>query len=224
LLITQAFSDAVAKIDFVAESPKVLASQEIGPMIFARHALVLLLILLLVTTPVWAQIPVRQGLWANMQLGYGSISRSSDQQPRQRQDAFALAYHLGGTLNHHVRLGVELNGWLLEAFDAYDPAKGESVSQVFAVAQVYPYSANNFFLKVGAGRAIYTNSHPFEFDSRGWGETIGVGYDFPIAKKISLTPVINYCRGSLGSVENQVSTVSNRKYSVLEFGIALTYP
>jgi hypothetical protein len=195
-----------------------------NPMIFSFPTLLLLFILLLVAMPVSVNGVARRGLWANMQLGYGSISRSSDQEPRQRQDAFALAYDLGGTLNHHVRLGVELNGWLLEAFDAYDPAKGESVSQAFIVAQVYPYSANNFFLKVGAGRAIYTNSHPFEFDSSGWGASIGMGYDFPIAKKISLTPVINYCRGSLGSVENQVSSIHHRKYSVLEFGVALTYP
>jgi hypothetical protein len=131
---------------------------------------------------------------------------------------------LGGTLNRYVRLGAEINGWLLEAYDVHDPAKGESVSQVLMIAQVYPWPTRGLFLRAGAGRAMYTNHHPFEFGSRGWGGTIGVGYDWPVGKRISLTPVIKYSQGSLGGVENQLATIRNREYRVFDFGIALTYP
>jgi hypothetical protein len=175
--------------------------------------------------PIWSQDqPGRKGLWASVQPGYGSIERSSDQEQRSRHDGFALAFKLGGTVNRYVRLGAELNGWLLESYDLNDPAKGESVSQILAIVQAYPWPSRGLFLKAGAGRATYTNHRPFEFGSSGWGATLGVGYDLRAARKISVTPVANYSRGSLGGVENQLVNIRNRQYSALDFGVAITYP
>lgn len=194
-------------------------------MIIARRVLVILNLMLLASTPGWTQsLPERKGFWANIQFGYGWLAKSSDQEPYNREGAFALAFNLGGTLNRYVRLGAELNGWLLEAYDPYDPAKGESVSQILAIVEVYPWPARGLFLKAGVGRATYTNSHPFEFGSSGWGMTIGVGYDLPVGRRISLTPIVNYSLGSLGGVENQLVIIQNRRYSVFDFGIALSYP
>jgi hypothetical protein len=99
---------------------------------------ILLVLVLLVATPGWAQEnPERHGFWAGAQLGYGSLDRSSDQEPLQRQGVFAMAFRLGCTLHPCLRLGAELNGWLLEAFDPNDPAMGESVSQALVIAQIY---------------------------------------------------------------------------------------
>lgn len=194
-------------------------------MILAQPVPVLLSVMLVAAAPGWTQSkPARRGFWADVQFGYGVLDRSSDQEPHNRQGTFALAFTLGGTLSRYVLLGAELNGWLLEAYSLDDPAKGESVSQALAVVQVYPWPARGLFLKAGVGRATYTNHHPLEFGSSGWGEAIGVGYNWPIGKRISLTPVINYSRGNLGSVANQLVTIRNREYSVFDFGIALTYP
>ena len=165
----------------------------------------------------------RAGFWADVQLGYGRLQLGSDQEPHHGHDSFALAFDVGGTLNPHVRLGLELGGWLLESFSPDDPARGESVSHLLAIVEVYPWQGRGLFLKLGAGRAMYTISHPLEFDSSGWGGSIGVGCDVPIARKLCLTPVVNYSRGSLGGVDNQLVTVRNRTYDVLDFGLALAY-
>jgi hypothetical protein len=163
------------------------------------------------------------GFWAGVQVGYGVLDKFSDQEPHNEQGAFALAFNLGGTLNRHVRLGAQINGWLVEAYDPYDPATGASLSQIFAIAQVYPWCASGVFLKLGAGRAIYANHHPDEFGSSGWGHTIAVGYDWTVSRRVSLTPAINYSRGSLGNVDNVLLTVQKRRYRVIDFGIAVTY-
>lgn len=81
----------------------------------------------------------------------------------------------------------------------------------------------DLFLKAGAGRSIYSNHHPSESGSSGWGATIGAGYDWPIGGKLALTPVINHSQGGLGRVEDQSGTSQSWEYCVFEFGIALTY-
>jgi hypothetical protein len=193
-------------------------------MMHARRVLVILSIMLMAGNSARTQSkPERKGFWASVQFGYGLLDKFSNQEPHNEQGAFALAFNLGGTLNRHVRLGAQINGWLIEAYDPYDPAKGASVSQIFAIAQVYPWSASGVFLKVGAGRAIYTNHHPDEFGSSGWGQTIAVGYDWPISRRFSLTPAINYGQGSLGRVDNVLATVQDRGYRVFDFGIAVTF-
>jgi hypothetical protein len=174
--------------------------------------------------PAWAQSDrTREGFWADIQLGYGVLDTSSDQEPGDQRGTFAFGLSLGSTLNRHVRLGVHIGGWLQEAFDPWDPEKGESVSQFLAVVLVHPWSARALFLRAGAGRAFYTDNDPNGFGSSGWGQTIGVGYDWPVGGRISLTPVVNYGRGTLGHVENALVTIRNRRYRVLEFGLGLSY-
>ena len=189
-----------------------------------RCLLVLSTILLWPTPPVEAQNqPQRGGFWASVQPGYGSIARSSDQEQHERQAGFTLAFKLGATANRHVRVGAELNGWLLEWYSLNDPDKGESVAQILAIAQAYPWANRGLFLKAGAGRATYTTNDPDEFGSGGWGGTLGVGCDFRVANKISVTPAVNYSRGTLGDVANPLASIRNRRYSAVDFGVAMTY-
>jgi hypothetical protein len=203
----------------------VILLRRINRSLITRLGLLLIGCMFLIATPAWTQSqPERKGFWADVLLGYGFLNRSSDHEPRKQQDTFAMAFDLGGTFSRYVRFGLELNGWLLEANDDKDPAKGVSVSQTFFIAQVYPWPARGLFVKLGAGRADYTNHHPFEFGSSGRGVSIGSGYDLPVSKNIWFTPHVDYCRGSLGSVENQLTTVHNRRYHVFSIGIALTFP
>jgi hypothetical protein len=45
------------------------------------------------------------------------------QEGHHQQGTFALRFDLGGTLNRHVRLGAQIDGWLLEASDLWDPER-----------------------------------------------------------------------------------------------------
>jgi hypothetical protein len=182
------------------------------------------LLSLLITAGWSSQKAERKGFWASIQMGYGAVERSSDQEPSDQQDTFALSYILGGTPNPYLRLGLELNGWLLEPYDAWDPAKGVGISHTFLIAQLYPWRSRELFLKAGCGRSTFSDSHPDGFKSSGWGATIGLGYDIPLTKSVMLSAVTNYSQGRLGSVNNQVIKVTNRKYNVFDVRMAITFP
>lgn len=167
--------------------------------------------------------PPHHGFWADVEFGYGRLEKSSDQEPVTRQGVFTLNFALGGWLNPQLRLGGELGGWLLESFSTMDPSVGESVSQARVIAQWYPWPDRGLFLKVGGGRAVYTNEHPLEFDSEGWGGTIGAGYDLRVSNGFSLTPVVTFNQGTLGQVRNPVITVRNRRYRAVDVGVGFTY-
>jgi hypothetical protein len=193
-------------------------------MTLARGVLFGLSFMLLAGTPGWTQDrPERSGFWASVQFGYGALDYFSDQEPQRREGTFALAFDVGGTPSRSLRLGVELGGWLMEASDVWDPTTGVSISQLVAFAEVYPWPARGVFLKAGAGRATYTNHHPLQFGSSGWGGTVGIGWDVPVSRRIALTPVVSFSQGGLGSVANLVQTVTDREYRVLDLRIAVTY-
>jgi hypothetical protein len=188
------------------------------------RAPVIIIAMLLAAAPASAQDkPEPGGFWASMQVGYGRLDRFSDQESHDEQDAFALSFMLGGTLNRHLRLGAQVNGWLLEAYDFSDPARGESLSQIFIIADVYPWSSAGAFVRAGLGRAIYSNRDPNEWESSGWGQTVAVGYEQRVGGRFSLTPILSYGQGSLGDVVNAAVTIQNRRYHVFDLGIAVTY-
>jgi len=139
------------------------------------------------------------------------LDRFPDQEPHDRQVAFALAFNLGGTLNRYVRLGAEINGWLLYASDLNDPDEAKSASQILAIVQVYPWPARGLFLKAGAERTNNSSNHPSESGSSGWGGTIGAGYDWPVGRSPFLTPVINYSQSSVGRAEDRSGASKNWK-------------
>jgi outer membrane protein with beta-barrel domain len=162
--------------------------------------------------------------WGGVTLGYGSLTRSSDDERRTRDDTFAAGFLFGLVLNPALRLGVGFNGWLLEDFQFGDVRHGVRVSQEFVVAQVYPWERRGYFARGGFGRAVYTNNHPGVYGSRGWGATIGVGREYRIANRFSVSPVVSASAGTLGNVRNPVAPVRNRRYHAFDLALGVTYP
>ena len=70
--------------------------------------------------------------WAGGEIGEGQLSLVSDQIHRGRTPSLALGFFGGHRLGDHARVGLEMNGWLLQASDLNDPTVGESVSNVLA--------------------------------------------------------------------------------------------
>jgi hypothetical protein len=89
------------------------------------------------------------GIWVGAGFGYGSLSRSTSELSDDRHDTFTGRFSGGYNVSSHLRLGIELGGWAIEMFNLNDPSKGEGVSNLVAVAEVYPWSGRAFFLKGG---------------------------------------------------------------------------
>jgi hypothetical protein len=166
--------------------------------------------------------PVRPW-WIGFELGDGQIKLTSDQFSGTRNPAFALGFVGGHSLGNRARIGLELNGWLLQSFNNSNPAVGESVSNVLGVVDAFPARKTPLFLRAGAGLALYQNNRPGGFNGSGWSWTAGVGYEIPLTENFGLAPIVDYAAGSLGDVRNIISVETGRRYSVVEFKAALIW-
>jgi hypothetical protein len=129
----------------------------------------------------------------------------------------------GRHISQWVRVGLKLNGWLLQAFDLYDPTVGESVSNVMGIVDVFPSPRHPLFARAGVGWASYTNNRPTGTGGDGLGWEAGAGYEIPLRGHLALAPVVEYAAGGLGTAYDPVAPITGRKYSVVEFKLAAVY-
>ena len=118
-----------------------------------RQALAILIFIGMTTLGVKpAQAQIDQNLrawWAGGEIGEGQLSLSSDQVHRDRTPTFALGFFGGHRLGDQARVGLEMNGWLLQASNLNDPTVGESVSNVLGVIDVFPTRKIPLFIRGG---------------------------------------------------------------------------
>ena len=161
--------------------------------------------------------------WVALELGDGQLRLTSDQFNTNRNPAFALGFLGGHSLGNRARIGLELNGWLLQSFNLSNPAVGESVSNVLVLVDAFPIRQTPIFLRAGPGLALYQNNRPGGSNGSGWAWTAGVGYEIPLTEKLGLAPIVDYAAGSFGDVRNTIAVETGRRYSVVEFNVAIAW-
>ena len=159
--------------------------------------------------------------WASFEAGVGSITITSDQQKGGAQTRGALGFAGGYQPSDWLRVGVHLNGWLLQAGDLYDPTKGVSVSNFGGIIDLMPSRKYRPFARGGFGLSMYDNSHPNGFNGNGPGWEVGGGYEFPIRGRIGLAPMVEYASGQLGNGSPTYPQQTGLRYSVVEFKLAI---
>ncbi len=159
--------------------------------------------------------------FASIDFGEGQLKLTSDQYKGTYGPTFAFSIAGGHRLGSHARAGLQINGWLLEAFDLYDPTKGTSVSNVFGIIDVFPSRKHAFFVRGGGGLSIYTNNHLDGNGGHGPGWTAGAGYEIPVTRQFKVAPIVAYSAGQFGDAAIPLQT--SRRYSVIEFRAALTW-
>lgn len=170
----------------------------------------------------WAQTPSPSGFWVAGELGGGSATYSSNVLSH-RKSGLAMGLEGGYAFNARISLGLRLNGCTLEASNLNDPTKGESVSQLAAAVRVVPFPQQGLFLRAGLGSLRYTNNHPLAFKGSGTGLFLGAGYEFPITKRLTISPVVDFTQGKLDDVSNALATIRDRRIRFVSFGISLKY-
>jgi len=155
-------------------------------------------------------------------LGAGQLKLSSDQQEGNRETTFALGFSGGYQPTDRLRVGLHFNGWLLRASDLYDPTAGESVSNLGAVVDVFPFKRNRLFARGGYGRSMYTINRPSGVDGNGPGWETGAGYEIPMRGRSRLVPMVEYAAGRLGNGSSGISQMqTGLNYSVVEFRLTM---
>ena len=161
--------------------------------------------------------------WVSGEFGEGQLKLSSDQQQGDAVPTFALGFAGGRQINNFARVGVKLNGWLLQASDLNDPTVGESVSNVMGIIDVFPLRRSRLFVRGGWGWASYTNNQPTGSNGNGVGWETGAGYEIPLRGQLRLAPTVEYAAGSLGDAFDPVAPQTQRRYSVIEFKLAVVF-
>lgn len=163
---------------------------------FTTCVLAATVVLVFHATPAAAQAPSRDGFFIGFGLGWGSLGVEGAD---EREGGASGYLKLGGALNDQVLLGAETNGWRKEEGGAT-----LTVSNLSAVAYVYPDPEGGFYLRGGVGLAtIDLDLGVFgSGDETGTGLTLGAGYDIGFGGRFGLTPFANYMYGSFdgGSV------------------------
>ena len=158
--------------------------------------------------------------WAGGEIGEGQLSLASDQIHRGRTPTFALGFFGGHRLGDRARVGLEVNGWLLQASNLNDPTVGEGVSNVLGVMDVFPVRKIALFVRGGGGLAMYQNNRPEGFGGRGFSWTGGAGYEIRFSERLGLAPMVGYAYGRFDDVRNPITVETGRHYSVVEFKVA----
>jgi hypothetical protein len=153
--------------------------------------------------------PLRHGLWIGFGLGAGQIERWSDQEPATRATTITASLQGGIVVVPALRIGLEANGWGLQSSNPNDPTKGETVNELLIIARLYPWPAQNFFLKAGYGWGEYHNKDAAFQGSHALGAvSFGIGYDVPVGRNLFVTLAADYTRAPLGSVLPPLSPVT----------------
>jgi hypothetical protein len=132
---------------------------------------------------------------------------------------------LGGTLNEHVLLGVETNGWIKDE----GANTTLTLGAVTGTVTVYPQASGGFFLKGGLGTSYVSSdfqegSFSSSISKWGWGFLVGTGYDLRVGRNVSLTPCVNYFYGKPGDISLEGDTVfPGWKHDVVSFELGITF-
>jgi len=190
-----------------------------------RHVLaifILIGLIALVVKPARAQADQNlRAWWVGGEIGEGQLSLSSDQIHRSRTPTLALGFFGGHRLRDQARVGLEINGWLLQASNLNDPTVGEGVSNVFGVIDVFPARKIPLFVRGGGGLALYQNNRPEGTNGKGWSWTGGAGYEVRLNERLGLAPIVGYAYGRFDDVRNPITIETGRHYSVIEFKVAV---
>lgn len=147
------------------------------------------------------------GFWGGIDAGAGLLNQSFDEEDKD-DVYFFLGFKGGYAINPHFLLGLELSGWLLQAEDPGDPDDGEGIMQAFLITQWYPSKESGLYAKLGGGYVNNWSNRPGKPDNkRGWGLTVGCGYDFLIYETLVLSPFGTFSYGETGKWEHRAITV-----------------
>lgn len=166
----------------------------------------------------------RDGYSFSLGLGAGSggISCAGCVTTRETGTSGYVSIEKGFT--HSLVGGLELNGWT----KTKNQVEGRTM-MVTANAQWYPMVAQNFFVKGGLGMGRFTSTDKSvtpndKLQSTGLAYQAGLGYDFSIARRWSVTPYVNYLSTSGAKYSlNGVNSNAKMDPNYMQYGLGLTW-
>jgi hypothetical protein len=197
-----------------------------------EHRSLLLVTLFLITSPATiaraqsaatndGAIPFRHGFFVSAGAGIGSGVIDCSTCSRDRKAGPVAYVRVGGTINPHLRLGIESDGWKTTTFEIDD-----KVAFVTADLYLYPSVTNNFWIKGGFGLAAAKESVPgHEVKASGAAFAGGIGYDWKVGHgDFVIGQFATYLRQVSGTVNiDGADSGLSASTNILELGIGLGF-
>jgi len=174
-------------------------------------ALATVLLLLGTSTASAQKAQTRKGFWIGFGFGWGSYGLSCDGcDGLGREGSYTGHLRMGGTLNPHLLLGGEIQGW-----SKSEGGATLSAGNVTLNANYYPKPAGGFFINGGVGLShAEVSGGGSSSGETGPGVTIGAGYDLRVGTNTSITPIASWVWG------HPESGLSHNFY---QFGVGVTF-
>jgi hypothetical protein len=167
----------------------------------------------------------REGFWIGLGVGYGSASVSTDEFSGGDREGSATGFlKLGGTLNPQLLVGVESNAWVKSQDDVT-----LTLGNLAGTVTYYPRPDFGFFVKGGVGLSfvsteVASGGVDVTVRKTGWGVIAGVGYDWRVGRRISITPCFNFYTGKPGDIRLEGETILSKwKQNVVDFAVGVTF-
>ena len=166
----------------------------------------LIALLLLATTPLaMADEPPRHGWWFDIGAGPASLSTGSG--APITGSGVLLDTMIGGRLNEHWLMGLQLGGASHNASDYSDTDLGGTLSHAMLAVRYLPRGDHGWICGLGVGSAFYNNAgielYTGNYSSgSGWAGNAALGYDWKVGKgSTHIQTMLNVEQGhiSLGS-------------------------
>jgi hypothetical protein len=165
--------------------------------------------------------PRRQGFWFGLGAAAGSVGMECSGCSSDRKTGGSGYVRLGGTLSPHWLLGGEISGWARS-----ESGVNMALANVAITASWYPSRTGGFFLKFGLGALAYQEDGGIaKFEVSGASGIVGIGFDLPIGRSLSLTPFLNSIASSKSKVKLNGSELAGIEANpnLLQVGLALSW-
>jgi len=187
-----------------------------------RYLLVLLGPLL--ATPLYAaDAAARAGYWGSIDIGFGSLRLQPEVAAARSSTRLYLGLAGGYTLHRQLQLGIEASGWSIRSGNLRDPAKGETLLQLFGVVRYWPTPTSKLCIKAAAGGVIHRNNEPGVDTSEGHGYTLGLGYELTRYAATTTHWFLTYSAGRIDDYRPPGGSTQGEDYSAVTTGLTLGF-
>ena len=148
-------------------------------------------------------------VWTAFSIGYGGASMGCDSCSGVGHIAGTTAsVQVGRYLSNFFRVNATINGWVHSNGNATEGMGSATINFGIVTHGTTEFSIpNGIFLDVGIGLSAYRSgivrglldTIP-SLSGTGWGVSVGVGYDIPLSRRLTLSPTARYARGFVGDL------------------------